>query len=679
MEKRYFHKKGYVIWSLLSVSLVRDMEGHPLYFVSQIQDITERKQSVNALKESEERLQAFLDEANDLIHTTDTFGNLKYANRAWQKTLGYEVKDILKTTIWDVIDPAYHGRYQDVLSQAFGGAAIQDVELVFKAKSGRRLLVAGSTNCRFEDGAPVATRSIFRDVTERKRAAEELRKAKEAAEHANLAKSQFLANMSHELRTPLNSVIGFANILKKNKHDSFNEKDLNYIDRIVSNGVHLLDLINDVLDLSKVEAGKVEIEKSKFDLIELITEIFTQLENQKSTHEVELVCDVPKALNPLDSDRGKLKQILINLIGNALKFTRQGSVTVKVHANAETNQATSIDVTDTGIGIPEDRLESIFKAFQQADTSTTRKYGGTGLGLSISRSLCELMGYSLTVQSEENTGSTFTLHLYKQTPYMNDKSYGYILTKQNQHLSDLKNKLVLIIDDESDARVLLAHHLEELGCETITARNGEEGMRMAREYQPDLITTDLMMPGVHGWELLRQIKDDPELSHIPVVIISGVSKDEISAPLGAVDYLPKPFHPDALATVLNRNLVKVNRPGEILLIEDDTMEQLLIKEVLREEGYNIHICNNGVEALEMLEHFMPDLILVDLIMPVMDGFTFLKNLRLDRRFDAVPTVVITSKDIDDEELVELQVSTTDILSKTSDFQNRLRSSLSNYF
>ncbi|HQP97900.1 MAG TPA: PAS domain S-box protein [bacterium] len=374
-------------------------------------DITERKRAEKALQESEERLQDFLDNAFSLIQSISPDGRFQYANAAWKRTLGYGDEDLSELSVFDVICPDEREHCMLNFQRVLHGEALRDFETSLAAKDGRRILVSGSSNCRFEDGKPVAIRTMFRDITESKRAAEELRRAKEEAEAANKAKSVFLANMSHELRTPLNSVIGFSNILLKNKKGNLSVQDLSFLRRILDNGKHLLNLINDILDLSKVEAGRMEVVKSTTDLNAMITDIVAQFEGQLRGREVDLVADIPQPLAVIQADTGKLRQVIINLIGNAIKFTDKGTVTVRVIADPATGQPARIDVSDTGIGIPKEKLSDIFEAFQQAEASTSRKYGGTGLGLSISRSFCEMMGYGLEVASEVGKGSTFSIVL----------------------------------------------------------------------------------------------------------------------------------------------------------------------------------------------------------------------------------------------------------------------------
>ena len=410
-EWTYIRKDGTYLTVILSVTAVRNEAGEITGYLGIAQDITERKRAEKALQESEERLQDFLDNAISLIQSVSPDGRFQYVNAAWKRTLGYRDEDLAELHVFDVVCPDEREHCMDTFRRVLRGEVLRDIETALVAKDGRRIPVSGSANCRFEDGKPVVIRSMFRDITESKRAAEELQRAKEEAEAANKAKSVFLANMSHELRTPLNSVIGFSNILLKNKTGNLTDQDLSFLRRILDNGKHLLNLINDILDLSKVEAGRMEVVKSTTDLRALIVDIVAQFEGQLRGRDLDLVTDIPQPVAPVQADTGKLKQVIINLIGNAIKFTAKGTVTVRVVTDPASRQPMRIEITDTGIGIPKEKLGDVFEAFLQAEASTSRRYGGTGLGLSISRAFCEMMGYALEVASEVGKGSTFRILL----------------------------------------------------------------------------------------------------------------------------------------------------------------------------------------------------------------------------------------------------------------------------
>ena len=497
-------------------------------------EIEVRRRAEAAARESSERLQEFLDEAQDLIQTTAPDGRLLYVNEAWKRTLEYPGDQFRKMNVLEIIHPEDRHEAAVKLGRVLAGTDIGRIDTSFITRSGRRIRVSGTVTAGFENGRPVATRAIFRDVTDKALAEEELRRqkvyleglfenapeaivildeydrvqrvnsefvrmfgftrdevvgqqlsrlivpahlrresidltrmitrgdtvaletvrerkdgshievsvlgtpvvvgdqaiavygiyrditdrkqterqlveAKEQAEAANVAKSRFLATMSHELRTPLNSIIGFTKVLLRKPDDQLGEKDRVYLQRIGENGTGLLELINDILDLSKVEAGRVELDITSFDLGELLRETVRQFEPQARDSGDELHLELPDVPVPLTADRTRFRQVVVNLVGNAIKFTDEGSVVVSV--DLQGGVARAVHVRDSGIGIPGDKLEAIFEAFQQADSTTTREYGGTGLGLSISRSLCRLMGFELTVDSVLGEGSTFTIDL----------------------------------------------------------------------------------------------------------------------------------------------------------------------------------------------------------------------------------------------------------------------------
>lgn len=527
---------------------------------------------------------------------------------------------------------------------------------------------------RDERGSIVGTFGISRDITDRKRAEEALRQAKEAAEEGSRAKSQFLASMSHELRTPLNSVIGFANLLLKNKAGTLSPAELNFLDRIQANGRHLLALINDILDLSKIEARKVELHIGPVALDVLVRETVAQQESLARDKPVQLVVDVPGQVASIQSDADKLRQVLINLIGNALKFTEQGGVTVRIVTNPANHHPLRLEVIDTGIGIPQEKLGVIFEAFQQAETGTTRKYGGTGLGLTVSQALCQLMGYHIEVASEPGCGSTFRVHLSPgpkpaapETPVTVPVAEPPLAAAPPV---SLHGKLVLVIDDELDSRTLLTHTLAEFGCRVRTANSGAQGLRLARELRPQLITVDLMMPELDGWQVIRALKADPVLCHIPVIVVSIVAGENRGRILGVVDVLQKPVRRADLLAALHRCLPVAN--PRILIVDDEEDSRRMLAAHLEGEPCEFRAAADGREALAIMETFPPDLVLLDLMMPVMNGMTFLKQIRSTPRFQFLPVVIVTAKELTRVEAEQLRQMTEAVVEKGESFNADLK-------
>ncbi len=509
-------------------------------------------------------------------------------------------------------------------------------------------------------------------TSELEKANAELREATARVEAANRAKSEFLANMSHELRTPLNSVIGFTNILVKNKSGNLRHQDITYLERVLDNGKHLLKLINEVLDLAKVEAGRMDLEVGDVALGELVGSTLAGLEGQVKGKDVRLVAEVPPSLAPVRTDPGKLKQVLINLVGNAIKFTERGSVTVRVEADAD-GRPLSLDVMDTGIGIAQEKLDTIFEAFHQADASTTRKYGGTGLGLTIARSLCQLMGYDVRVHSVVGQGSMFRVVLGEKKPAGGParraapaapsptQEIRIHHAQQAFGLGDVAGKQVLVIDDDSDSRILLARLVEDCGCRVIAADCGEQGLKVGEQVRPDLIVLDLMMPGMSGWDVLKALKAHPTLSGVPVVVVSIVARENRGTLLGAVDLLDKPVSREALHALLARHLR--SRKGRALVVDDNEDARRLLSAYLAEEGLETCEAVNGADALQRLDRFDADIIILDLMMPVMDGLAFLDALRRDARHLLLPVVVVTAKELSPGEVERLKGDASVVLRK----------------
>jgi PAS domain S-box-containing protein len=675
-------------WALTTKMPLRDQSGGIAGTFGISRDYTALKEAEAALQELSALQEGILNSANYAIISTSTAGVVTTFNTTAEKMLGLTAAEVVgqvTPALWH--DPAEVVRRAMVLSRELGrpvepgfesfvakarlGGADEN-EWTFIRKDGSRFPVLLSVTA-LRDSADQITGflGVIADITDRKRAEEALRQAKEAAEEASRAKSQFLASMSHELRTPLNSVIGFANILLKNRTGNLTPSELNFLDRIVANGKHLLALINQILDLSKIEARKVELQLAPVALDALVRETLAQEEGLLRDRPVELLAQMPATVAPLVTDADKLKQVLINLLGNALKFTERGSVTVRVQTDPATHQPVRLDVADTGIGIPQEKLGVIFEAFQQAEAGTARKYGGTGLGLTISQALCQLMGCRLEVASEVGRGSTFSVVF--PPPPTPPSPAPHAPSAPAALAASLERKVVLVIDDELDSRTLLEHMIAEFGCRVRVARSADEGLRMAREFRPHLITVDLMMPLVDGWEVVRALKADPHLQAIPVVVVSVVAGENRGRILGAVDVLQKPVVREALLAVLRRNL-RDGPPG-ILVVDDDADARRLLASQLDDACSELRTAANGQEALEVLKNFLPDLILLDLVMPVMDGATFLNHLRADPRFASVAVVVITGKELTVSETEHLRRQAGQVLRKADVFASDLKTLL----
>jgi len=549
---------GTLVWLLVSVApLGFGADGKPTAVVSSFSDITRRKEAEQAVRANQARLQDFLDNAHDFILSTAPDGRLQYVNRAWERTLGYEARDVLGRPVFEFLAPPCLEEYRAVFGRVLAGETVGDIAATFVSRDGRHVAVFGSSNCRIEDGRPVAARSIFRDVTEIKRAQAALEQARDAAQRASQAKSDFLATMSHELRTPLNSVIGFASVLRKNRGGTFGAQDLDFLGRILDNGMHLLGLINDLLDVAKIEAGRMELDLGDVDLGTVVEETLSLAGgvvdgDARHVGQVTVAAGVPPGVRPVRADATRLKQVLINLTANALKFTERGSVTIRVVADPGTHEAQRIDVVDTGIGIPPDRQAAVFEAFQQADSSTARQYGGTGLGLAISRSLLHAMGFDLTLTSEVGKGSIFSIQL-RGAPGP-APAVGELPLVRPPPRPEFGGRTVLVIDHDADAALLLQQMIAEHGARVLVAHSGTEGLRLARAERPDLITVDLMMPSMTGWDVVRTLQADADLRGVPVVVVSMLATERGGTVVGAADLVNKPVDRGELLMVLRRHL-----------------------------------------------------------------------------------------------------------------------------
>jgi signal transduction histidine kinase/CheY-like chemotaxis protein len=494
--------------------------------------------------------------------------------------------------------------------------------------------------------------------------------ARDEANAANQAKSEFLANLSHDLRSPMNAILGYSEMLIEDAGELGQKEFIPDLNKINKAGTHLLSLINDVLDLAKIESGKMEAYAEKFSLDSLIDDVSATAHPLMEKNNNRMSIERGKDLGTAWQDLTKLRQTLFNLISNAAKFTHDGAVTLHVNRATQDGQDwLTLAVSDTGIGIAEDKIERVFEEFAQADSSTTRDYGGTGLGLAISRRFCNLLGGDLDVHSEVGEGSTFTIRIpavlpeVKQPVFVDAASasdaVGAQLLKQVGSAST-----ILVIDDDPEAREIIERFLVKDGFSVVTADSGEQGLRIARECRPAAITLDVMMPGMDGWSFLSVLKADPELRKIPVIMLTMIDDRTRGYSLGAVDYLTKPVDRELLHKALNRYHC-AEGACQVLLVDDEAENRELLAHMLEKAGWSVSEAGNGQEALDMMPTISPQLILLDLMMPVMDGFGFLAAMRAHPEWEHIPVIVITAKDLTAEDHSRLAGNVEEVFEKNS--------------
>jgi two-component system, NtrC family, sensor kinase len=490
-------------------------------------------------------------------------------------------------------------------------------------------------------------------VEERTREVEEKsRQLEMASQH----KSQFLASMSHELRTPLNAIIGLTEMMVTNAARFGTEKAAEPLRRVHRAGSHLLGLINQVLDLSKIEAGKLELNPETVNLAPLIEEVIGTARQLAEQNKNRLIVESQPNLGPLTIDPMRLRQILLNLLSNACKFTKQGEVKLRVKKVVNGRNWIEIAVADTGIGMTPEQQAKLFEEFTQADSSTARQYGGTGLGLAITRKLARMMGGDVTLTSEPGKGSVFTVRLPGSADSLASRSTG------SDGRRPPSTDRVLVIDDDATARELIADHLKAEGFSVVTAAGGVEGLKFAKELRPTAITLDVMMPDLDGWSVLAALRQDPEIADIPVIMVTIVDEHRRGIALGAAGYLTKPIDRERLHRLVSRFRAP-EPPTRVLLVEDDAVQRERMRGWLEGPEWSVREAANGREALDRLKQGKPDVILLDLMMPEMDGFAVVAALQKEAGWRDIPVIVITSLDLDAKDRERLNAGVQLVLVK----------------
>ena len=700
-EFRFRHKDG--SWRVLESkgrNLLTDPAVQGLVITSR--DVTERKQAEEALRESEEKLRAISASAQDAVVMLDQEGNVCFWNPAAERIFGYKPEEVLGKNFHDLLAPK---RFLDAHQKAFAhfrntgqGATVgKTVELAAIRKGGQEFPVELSLSAVRIRGAWHAV-GLARDITDRKRVEAALQKAKEAAEEASRAKGQFLANMSHEIRTPLNGVIGMTGLLLDT---DLTPEQREYAETINTSAEALLALINDILDFSKIEAGRMELEQLDFDLRSTVEDTLDMVALKAQQKGLEVHCLVqPTVPTALRGDPGRLRQILLNLLGNAVKFTEKGEVFIHVSREEETHDRVTLrfSVTDTGIGIPQDRMDRLFQSFSQVDASTTRKYGGTGLGLAISARLAELMGGKVGVESRLGKGSTFWFTaVFEKQP-----SEGL---KEEDIPQSIQGLRVLVVDDNGTNRLVLREQLRSWGCLVEESENGaraleklEEARKIGRPFRLALL--DMQMPEMDGESLCRAIKANPTLAPTKLVLLTSIGKIRSSAELaemGFAAHLTKPVKKsqlyNCLLSVLAGSAARKEpekhpapsrcappdlvsrRKARILVAEDNAVNQKVALGMLRKLGFAADAVGNGTEAIEALERIRYDLVFMDVQMPEMNGFEATAVIRdpNSRVLDhTVPVIAMTAHAMQGDREMCLKAGMNDYVPKPVDSRSLAR-------
>ena len=594
------------------------------------------------------------------IVTLDNEHNIVSCNPAFEQLYGYAQHEVTGRNLDELISTATTRSEAVAITQhvldegamrSIGQRRRKDGTLVEVEVLGVPVLVEGKL---------VGLMGLYHDISE-------LTRARRSAEEASSAKSQFLANMSHELRTPLNAIIGYSEMLAEEVAELGHQELAPDLEKIRSAGRHLLALINDILDLSKIEAGRTDLYLEVFDVAAMLFDVSTTIRPLVDKNANRLVVRAD-ASGSMRADLTKVRQMLLNLLSNACKFTSRGTITLAVERVASPSGVDEVlfRVTDSGIGMTPEQMGRLFEAFSQAETSTSKKYGGTGLGLAITRRFAQLMGGDVTVTSEPQQGSTFTVRLPADTPEPGVRATG-------ADAGAGRSGTVLVIDDNAHARELIRRVLTDEGFGVVEAVDGAAGLALARRDPPDAITLDVLMPGMDGWAVLAALKADEALADVPVIMLSMVDERNLGFALGATAYLTKPLDRDRLRAVLAR----YQRHGvrDVLVIEDDATVRDLLRRQLESDGWRVDEAENGREGLDAVRRRLPSLILLDLMMPVMDGCQFAAELRRHEAWRDIPVVVITAKDLTPDERRALNGDVQGVLNKGVFTADELRRSI----
>ena len=476
---------------------------------------------------------------------------------------------------------------------------------------------------------------------------------------ASQLKSQFLANMSHELRTPLNAIIGFSRIVLRKTQDMIPERQAKNLQMVHESGQHLLEMVNDLLDIERIEAGMLSVSLSEVDAAEITRDVVAKLRPAASAKGLTLEATVEVPALHVTADPVRLRQILDNLVNNAIKYSDEGVIELRasLHPSPDAPEEVHFAITDEGKGIPADQLDRIFDAFHQVDGSSTRAEGGVGLGLHLVRRLAELLDGTVRVKSEMNVGSTFTFVMPadRLTPGKAPAPRSVAPPPMGE------GPLLLVIDDEQAALELMQAELVEHGFRVHAAASGEEGLEKAATLHPDAILLDMIMPDLDGWTVLRRLRASPTLASIPVIVTSSLDEEKRAWDLGVVAWLTKPVSPDAFSELFGR--IGIGAQDDLLVVEDDAPTRSLVLQSLQGIGMTIRTAADGPSAMGAIDDRLPAAVVLDLMLPHVDGFGVLEHLRAQPGGDTVPVVIYTAKDLTDEERAALAGGMVQVVGK----------------
>jgi len=611
--------------------------------------VLQKNQMLRAVQQSEERLREVIESINEGMFVVGRDGRVNLWNRAAERMWGRPREQVVGHPLAAAFPDVDATPLARSIDEALltGRVVARVVEI---ARSG------GAADSIFEARVFPFGRGVtvfFDDITTRKRSETELKQAKDDAESASRAKSKFLASMSHELRTPLNAIIGFSEILTDHLYGALNERQDKYVQNILVSGRHLLRLINDILDLSKVEAGRTTLELAPFDVGEALRDVHVIVKTLAIKKGIALTFDVAPDLPVVTADMPKFKQVMYNLLSNAIKFTRPGgAVTTTASITLEDPSAEPllcVSVQDTGIGIKQADQARIFGEFEQVESSYGREQQGTGLGLALARQLVTLHGGRIWVDSDEGKGSTFTFVIPARIEARREPA-ATTAAPAPPAAPRIARPTVLVAEDDPNASELLTQYVRSAGYDVRHAFDGEQAVSMAHEIRPSAITLDIMLPKKDGWKVLAELKSNPDTRAIPVVIVSVTDDQQLAFSLGAIDFLMKPVDKEEFSGVLQRAVGSaVGRMRTVLVVDDEPDTVELVADLLHGLGIEVLKAYGGNEGVAIAIERRPDAIILDLMMPGVTGFDVVRRLREDPQAHEIPILILTAKDLTADE------------------------------